>query len=212
MAPEGRHEVRELRSMEGCGVNGKSWPILTHLPTTLNRIAEGWRRFPKSDRYFRIPVSFAFVALLVWVPRIYVLATEIPPFEQLQRSSGEIYFEDAARAGWRTTLKTDQGTLSFSCWTGVGSTCIFSPNLNEWQSRPATVWWFHSPNLYTGDQFAAQVEIDGVIVLSYQDSVRRLQIAKESAPVVIVIFLILPFFYWANQIRLNLKKEVTPHE
>ncbi|WP_149028956.1 hypothetical protein [Serpentinimonas barnesii] len=178
----------------------------------MNRIAEGWRRFPKSDRYFRIPVSFAFVALLVWVPRIYVLATEIPPFEQLQRSSGEIYFEDAARAGWRTTLKTDQGTLSFSCWTGVGSTCIFSPNLNEWQSRPATVWWFHSPNLYTGDQFAAQVEIDGVIVLSYQDSVRRLQIAKESAPVVIVIFLILPFFYWANQIRLNLKKEVTPHE
>jgi len=213
--PEGRHEVRESRSMEGCGVNGKSWPIFSHLPTTLNRIAEGWRRLPKWDRWFSVPITFVFFALVGWVPNFYVWATEIPPFEQLQRSSGTIYFDEKRRSGYVTKLNTQKGVMAFACGISGLKTCVFAPyahSLAEWQNRPATVWWFPRPNPYTEDKYAAQVEIDGVIVLSYQDSVRLLQGDKNFSGILTVIFFILPFFYWANQIRLNLKKEVTPHE
>jgi len=174
-------------------------------------IVKGWCCLPRWDRWFAIPFMFVFFALIGWVPELYVRATEIPPFEQLQRTSGKIFFESGGRGGWVTKLKTDQGILSFSCWTGGrGSGCVDAPpgrSLKEWQNHPATVWWFLRPNPYTRDQFAAQIEIDGAIVLSYQDSARKLSISKDILPAFSVFYVVFPIMYLAIRMRSCLKQK-----
>lgn len=184
---------------------------LSVIPTT---IVKGWRCLPRWDRWFAIPFMFVFFALVGWVPELYVRATEIPPFEELQRTSGIISFERAGRAGWGVKLNTDHGILAFSCWTGGrNKDCVHETQghkIKELQNLPATVWWFPRPNPYTQDQFAAQIEIDGVIVQSYQESVERLSIAKSDIPAFMAFFIIFPFVYLGLRMRSCLKKGVIP--
>jgi hypothetical protein len=154
---------------------------------------------------------FVLFALVGWIPDLYVRTTEIPPFEQLQRTSGKIFFESGGRGGWVTKLKTQQGILDFSCWSGGrGSGCVTAPpghSLSEWQNHPATVWWFLRPNPYSRDQFAAQIEIDGMMVQTYQDSVRRLSISKRILPVFSVFYFVFPFLYLVFRMKSCLKQK-----
>jgi len=179
----------------------------------LGKITKGWRCLSKWDRWFAIPFMFVFFALIGWAPEFYVRTTEIPPFDQLQRSTGVIFFESGGRGGWITKLKADQGVLDFSCWAGGrGSGCISAPpghSLKEWQNRPAKVWWFPRPNPYSRDRFAAQIEIDGVIVKSYQDSVRGLSISKNILPAFSVFYIVFPFAYLGLRMSSCLKKTQT---
>lgn len=172
---------------------------------------KAWRCLPKWDRWFAIPFIFVFFALVGWVPELYVRATEIPPFEQLHRTSGNILFESGGRGGWDTKLKTPQEIMALSCWTGGrGGSCIVAPpghSLKEWQNRPATVWWFLRPNPYSRDQFAAQIEIDGVMVKSYQESVRELSISKNILPAFSVFYVVFPFVYLGLRMRSCLKQK-----
>lgn len=175
------------------------------------KILKGWRCLPRWDRWFAIPFIFVFFALVGWIPELYVRKTEIPPFEQLQRTSGNIFFESGGRGGWVTKLKTQQGILAFSCWTGGrGSGCLVAPpgrSLEEWQNRPATVWWFFRPNPYSRDRFAAQIEIDDVLVLSYQESVERLSISKRFLPAFSIFYIAFPFVYLGLRMRSCLKQK-----
>lgn len=144
---------------------------------------KAWRCLPRWDRWFAIPFMFVFFALVGWIPDIYVRATGMPPFEQLQRTSGVISFEKAGRSGWVTKLTSDQSVLRFSCLLGGRNVdCVSAPQGHkELQLRDATVWWFPRPNPYTQDRFAAQIEIDGVIVQSYEENVKRVSNAKETS-------------------------------
>jgi len=177
----------------------------------LNKIVNGWRCLPRWDRWFAIPFSFVLFALVGWVPELYIRKTEIPPYDQLQRTSGIIFFESGGRGGWVTKLKTQQGILAFSCWSGGrGSGCVTAPpghSLSEWQNRPATVWWFFRPNPYSRDRFAAQIEIDGVMVQSYQDSVKRLSISKSILPVFSIFYVVFPFLYLVFRMKSCLKQK-----
>lgn len=181
-------------------------------PVILSKIINGWRCLPRWDRWFAIPFIFVLFALVGWVAELYVRTTEIPPFEQLQRTSGNIFFESGGRGGWVTKLKTQQGILAFSCWTGGrGSGCISAPpghSLEEWQNRPATVWWFLRPNPYSRDQFAAQIQIDNVIVKPYEESVKGLSIAKETSNWFTPFWVGFPFAYLFFRIW-RLRKFVT---
>lgn len=176
----------------------------------LGNITKGWRYLPKWERWFAIPFMFVFFAYAGWVQEFYVCTTEIPPFDQLQISEGRILFESGGRGGWVTKLDTGQDILAFSCWLGGrGSRCLAAPpgrSLEEWQNRPAKVWWFIRPNPYSGDMFAVQIEIDSVIVKSYQDSIDELSIAKKIYPAFAVFFFVFPFTYVGYRIRSCLKK------
>lgn len=139
-----------------------------------------WKRFPVWDKV-AILIMLAIFALLTWIPGVYLRDTEIPPFEDLQKSSGIISFHKAGRSGWVPRLTRNKDVLTFSCWVGGrNADCVhLKDGIKNLQNKPATIWWFPRENHFTQKRFIAHAEISGAVVQSYSNSRERLAVGKK---------------------------------
>lgn len=153
-----------------------------------------------------------FLLGLIFASGVFVWSTSgfhmsVPSFDTLLATSGTIDFskDPLRRGGDFTTIKTQDGSeLSFSCEGGRKSDrdCLLRSEQAQWRGRSATVWWFPSTTSAGGKwRSLAQLEVDGQIVLSYDDLRRAYEETNLVFATSVVLFvvglsayvLILPF-------------------
>lgn len=161
-----------------------------------------WKRFPVGDKV-AISIMLALFVLVAWIPGIYLRNTEIPPFEDLQKSSGIISFKKAGRSGWVTRLAGNNGVLTFSCWVGGrNADCIhLKEGIKNLQNKPATIWWFPRENYFTQERFIAQAEMGGVIIQSHINTLERVAAGKKVSA--LTDLFLLAFFIVHVGLRIN---------
>lgn len=129
--------------------------------------------------FFSIAVIFFW-----WIPVIYTLNATIPPLEAMNRSEGVLAFTRSfKKSGHRMLLlQEDDGTKhKFSCSVTLlnNGTC----GGYEHTGKRAVVWW-HPLDVYPlwTIEHAAQIEVDGKLMVFYERTLWELASAKKDDP------------------------------
>lgn len=185
----GRNKVRfEQRKLAGERANN---PSLSHPPP---------RYSTKRIRNIRIVnlLLIPFYVIVFLIPFLYIWMAEIPPFEKLHVTIGELTYQDVGRGNRLTGIKTASGTELFTCskavYYGGHPDCLFPMSEYERLSgQPAKVWWYkQSGYLFSTQNRLVKLEVAGKEIVSYGKTVELTQKASNSAPW--FMFMILAIF------------------
>lgn len=133
---------------------------------------------------------------MILIPFGYEWWAEIPPFEQLQVTSGELTYQDLGKRGDRMTgIKSASGTDFFTCATGQydHTDCVFPmAEYEKLAGKPATVWWYEQPvYLFSTQKRLVRLVVDGEEKMSYERVVHLTGNAAGAAPWYIFVMLFL---------------------
>ena len=148
------------------------------------------RRYSAKDiRNIRIG-SFLLIPIyifIIFIPLAYTWFAEIPPFQQLQITSGELTYKDVGRRGDRLTgVKLDLDTIFFTCAKGkfgAAPDCL-SPYsaYEELAGKPVTVWWFEQPvYLFVSQKRLVRLVVAGEERMSYEKTLMLTRHASDNA-------------------------------
>jgi len=123
---------------------------------------------------------FAFLSLA----DVSVILLETPSYDQLNISEGKIKITPRqVRASSQFNLLIDKQKIPFSCSIGgdIRHDCLSDDGAIKVQGKIGKVWWFET---YTFGWFKGkrlyQLEVDGKLILSYYQQVKKYRSAKES--------------------------------
>ena len=133
---------------------------------------------------------------MILIPFSCTWWAEIPPFEQLQMTSGELTYQDVGKRGDRLTgIKSESSTIFFTCAEGkfFHPDCLFPmAEYEKLSGKPATVWWYEQPvYLFSTQKRLVRMVVAGEEKMSYEKTVRFTAIGAKWAVRVIFVVLVL---------------------
>jgi hypothetical protein len=149
------------------------------------------------------------------IPNIYDWLAEIPSFEKLHLSVGELSYKVSGKHGEDriTVIRTNSGELEFSCGAGMfGHPDCISPasEYDRLSGKVAEVWWYDQPiHLFTKQNKVVKLVVDGKEKQNYDNTVQITKRVAKSAPWLIFILLV---FYTliVAALEQNLRKGLKP--
>lgn len=138
----------------------------------------------------------------------------IPPFEELQKTEGEVFFirvGGKGTSGYLTGLKTTQGVKLFTCAVGPGDGpgCVYVTLVKELTGKPGTIWWY---NMAVGpDEIRPRplrIDVSGKTIVSYEKNIWYIEQAIPSAKLYVGYMGFLAFMATYITLYLGIRKHV----
>ncbi len=124
------------------------------------------------------------------------LLWEIPDFNQLTVSEGKIKIHKGqGRVHDVFTLLINNQEILFSC--GMNA-CLRIDKTPDYQGKIAKVWWYKSKRIGSmgGENILYQLEINGKIILSYQNQAEYYLSVKRFSPAINLVFFIISIIFF----------------
>lgn len=136
-----------------------------------------------------VGVALIWVAY-VWaglIPLYYLNRIQTPPFEQLQRTDGKVFFKHirGKNGGDQIGLEMADGRKElFTCSVGfrVPPDCVLTVKVKEFTGKPGRLLWYRmQDNIGHYRRYVMQVEIGGVVESPYERRLRFLGYGLDQA-------------------------------
>lgn len=132
---------------------------------------------------------------MIFIPDIYTLRAKIPPFEELQVTSGEFTYQDVGKRGEKLTgIRTTSGVIYFTCATFKFDhpDCFHMSEYEKLVGKPSTVWWYEQPiYLFMTQKKLVQLIVADEEKISRNNTVRITILAARDAPWFIFVVLVM---------------------
>lgn len=184
-------------------------------PSNSNKIQELMNRFVKSKWHLiSLSLIYAFLILILF---LYTIFYKVPPYNELHRSEGIVFFKSVPKRGSLTGLATTTGKVFFTCRSPFGKSNhdipVHPEVLNNLEGKRATVLWYRRP-MYIGSSanYLIDLQVDDQRVISREMMLDSMEIDAKLALLFSFAALITFIILYRYNVNKAIKTEICHHQ